>query len=92
MRPFVIMTPTITASAPGPNALSIAASLSAISLAIWIVWPHLLAVVAVINIALLGGFALAEAQREKKVRSELELSEERLRALFEMAPDGFMLL
>ena len=54
--------------------------------------PHLLAGVAAINIALLGGFALGEARREKQVRRELELSEERLRAIFEMAPDGFMLL
>jgi PAS domain S-box-containing protein len=54
--------------------------------------PHLLAVAAAINIALLGGFALGEARREKKVRRELELSEERLRALFEMAPDGSLLL
>ena len=54
--------------------------------------PHLLAAAATINIALLGGFALGEARREKKARLELEVSEERLRALFEMAPDGFMLL
>ena len=86
------MTPRIVHTASGPNALSIAASLSAISLAIWILWPHLLAVIVALNIALLGGFALGKARREKKVRRELELSEERLRALFEMAPDGFMLL
>lgn len=86
------MIPKLAPSASGPNALTIAASLSAISLAIWILWPHLLAVIVALNIALLGGFALGKARREKKVRRELELSEERLRALFEMAPDGVMLL
>jgi PAS domain S-box-containing protein len=54
--------------------------------------PHLLAFAAAINVALLGGFALGEARREKKARRELQLSEERFRALFDMAPDGALLL
>ncbi|MFN2441646.1 MAG: PAS domain S-box protein [Thermoanaerobaculia bacterium] len=92
------MSPSTFRHSP-PNSLFAMFSLLAVPVVIWMLLSGPKATLAevvggvlVIYLALLAAFSFRAADRAKRARRELELSEQRFRTVFEMAPDGAMLL